>query len=73
MISLLRRLLVSPSKNLDLVGVWLVTVVLHTLVPSGHELGRADLVPWITLCMTAANSHARLLNNPNYPWNRGIL
>jgi hypothetical protein len=49
--ALLRQLVVSPRQNLDLLLAWLLTVVLHPLVPLGHPLGRDDLAPWTTACM----------------------
>lgn len=46
-----RRLLVSPAAHRDLFVAWLVTVALHTLVPSENLLARGDLAPWATMCL----------------------
>lgn len=68
MMSLLRRLLSGPSRNLDLVGVWLAAIVAVPLVPLDHLAARDDLVPWTTLVMIAvAFLRGRSLGDPVHP------
>lgn len=68
MIAMLRRLVISPMSNLDLVAAWIATVALHTVVPDDNILARLDLAPWFTLCMTlVAVLRAQPLGDPHHP------
>lgn len=53
-----RRLQVSLSRtfsrNSDLLALWGVLLVAQSYVPVTHFLGRADLVPWMMLTLSAA-------------------
>ncbi len=51
MTGLLQRLVISPARNGDLIGFWLLSVFGHALVPLDHWLADDSLVPWLTLCM----------------------
>jgi hypothetical protein len=64
----LSRLLVSPSRNLDLVALWFLALVVHPLVPLDSFLARADLVPWITLWACGVGLlRGRSLGDPAHP------
>lgn len=82
MTAILRRLTVAPSRNLDLVVAWAITVIALPLVPLDHMLSRHDLAPWITACMVIAaglrgrthgdNAHPSLRAR-KVPWARNLM
>lgn len=44
----------AVAENLDLLGLWVIGVVVWPLVPVGHLLARDDLVPWMALNLSLA-------------------
>lgn len=49
-----RRVAAKIRQNIGLVALFWVMVVAQALVPVGHMLGRADLLPWIMATLSAA-------------------
>lgn len=68
MTAMLRRLVISPRSNLDLMVAWVATVAAHTMIPDENLLARLDLAPWFTLCMTiVAVLRAEPLGDHHHP------
>lgn len=68
MTQLLRRMFVAPERNSDLLLAWLALAVFQVTVPADAILARADLAPWLTLCVAvAAGLRARTLGDGPHP------
>lgn len=50
--AMLRRVATAVVDAADLLGLWWILAAVQSLVPVGHRLSRADLAPWMALCLS---------------------
>lgn len=68
MIAILRSLVATPAKNLDLLAVFGISLVVVPLLPTSHPLARPDLAPWATAVVVVASLlRSRTFGDPRLP------